>query len=146
MIIGRFVLFVIAWVLRPVAAVFNFFYVIISNVKKFQFINVMSVEAENGALNIDHFGGAQYAPLWNWLFIKKGSEVKFGDIRFPMSFIFGRLQHLKDYTKLGKVMVSIIDLSDFNKEVNANGGHCAVSYAKHIDTFKMLQNSEVKGN
>ena len=116
----NFILVILAKVLYLVVEPINFIYVIFVK-KKFTWKRLNGYFREE-AVAIDRFGNYQYRSLFNAWFAKSDG-YKFGNINETISSVLGKNQRDETLTKLGKLLVKILDTIDKNhclKSINEN--------------------------
>ena len=117
----NFILVILAKVLYLVVEPINFIYVILIK-KKFTWKRLDGY-FRNEALAIDRFGNSQYRSLFNTWFIKENG-YKHGNINETISSVLGKNQRDETLTKLGKLLVKILDTIDKN--------HCKESINENV--------------
>ncbi len=112
----NFILVILAKVLYLVVEPINFIYVIFVK-KKFTWKRLNGYFREQ-AVAIDRFGNSQYRSLFNALFVAENG-YHHGNINETISSVLGKNEYFGTLTKIGKVLVSILNFIDKN--------HCAKS-------------------
>ena len=117
----NFILVILAKVLYLAVEPINFIYVIFVK-KKFTWKRLNGYFREE-AVAIDRFGNSQYRSLLNALFVTENG-YHHGNINETISSVLGKNQRDETLTKLGKLLVKILDLMDKN--------HCLESINENV--------------
>ena len=117
----NFILVILAKVLYLVFEPISFVYVNFFK-KKFNWRRLSGYFREE-AVAIDRFGNYQYRSLFNALFVAKNG-YKHGNINETISSVLGKNQRDETLTKLGKLLVKILDTIDKN--------HCKESINENV--------------
>ena len=116
----NFILVILAKLLYLAVEPINFFYVILAK-KKFTWKRLDGYFREE-AVAIDRFGNSQYRSLFNAWFVAEGG-YQHGNINETISSVLGKNQRDEKLTKVGKVLVYILNCIDKNhclKSINEN--------------------------
>ena len=117
----NFILVILAKLLYLAVEPINFFYVIFIK-KKFTWKWLNGYFREE-ALAIDRFGNSQYRSLFNSWFVKENG-YQHGNINETISSVLGKNQRDETLTKLGKLLVKILNRMDEN--------HCKESINENV--------------
>lgn len=108
-------------------------FVYIKNIRVRAFFRTVGQKHFNLAFEIDVFGNYAFAPLWNWLFIKKFG-YKFGRKGETISSALGRNQLSKTLSIIGWIMVLVLWIVDLKYWFK--GGHCINSIMLESDIIR----------
>ena len=117
---GNLILVILAKLLYLVFEPISFVYVNFFK-KKFTWKRLNGYFREQ-AVAIDRFGNSQYRSLFNALFVAENG-YHHGNINETISSVLGKNQRDETLTKLGKLLVKILDTIDKNhclKSINEN--------------------------